>query len=195
LYLSDTLTIAPTAACVVSGDTIDALAAIAAPQVALALWQRRTPAIPESLDLEGVDDLSLAVDSQEGSAPVTAALRTAGYPPDVTEMLGEDIASLAAAHRHLTRTTFVNIRLDVIDGDACRRFHADYVSVRMLCTYRGAGTQWCRAAAPETVHTLAAGAVAVFKGRLAMEEPLVLHRSPPLRAVGGQRLLLVIDPG
>ena len=38
------------------------------------------------------------------------------------------------------------------------------------------------------------GAVAVFKGRMLLDPPTVLHRSPPITASGERRLLLAIDP-
>ena len=71
---------------------------------------------------------------------------------------------------------------------------ADYVTLRLLCTYAGPGTQWCRAAAPDAIYEVPTGAVGVFKGRMLLDPPTVLHRSPPIAATGGQRLILVIDP-
>jgi hypothetical protein len=38
------------------------------------------------------------------------------------------------------------------------------------------------------------GQVGLFKGRLAVAEPAVLHRSPPIAGTGQRRLLLVLDP-
>jgi hypothetical protein len=190
----DTLAPALSRDCLVSGDAIDVLDTIRVRHCALALWQRPAPAIVATLDLDSVDDISLVLDARDGTLTARVALHAAGYPDAAATVVADDLTLLAAAFRRLAGSTAVAIRLDVVDTDACRRFHADYVSLRMLCTYRGAGTQWCRAASPDAVHTLATGTVGVFKGRLAMEEPAILHRSPPLRADGAQRLLLVVDP-
>jgi hypothetical protein len=38
------------------------------------------------------------------------------------------------------------------------------------------------------------GAVGVFKGRLLLDPPTILHRSPPISATGERRLVLAIDP-
>lgn len=175
---------------VVSGNSADALDGIGLPDVALALWTRRAPVDINSVDLAMVDNVSFHA---SGSAPI-APLRKAGYPMDVAAALADDIALLTVLQRRLTGVAAIKVRLDLIETDACRRFHADYVTLRMLCTYYGAGTQWCRTADAGTVHQLATGNVGVFKGRIAMEEPTILHRSPPLRVTGGQRLLLVLDP-
>lgn len=194
MYLPDTILPATALDNVALGDTIASLDAVRAAHVALAMWRRPVPLHAALPDLDTVDDLSITLDHRDAQATLAASLLDAGYPPEITAELAADVALLAATHRDLTGAATTKIRLDVIDTDACRRFHADYVTLRMLCTYRGAGTQWCRAAAPDAIHDLATGTVGVFKGRLAMEEPTILHRSPPLRTTGGQRLLLVIDP-
>ncbi len=88
----------------------------------------------------------------------------------------------------------MKLRLEVVETDACRRFHADFVTYRLLTTYCGAATQWVRSTQPETIETLRAGDVAIFNGRVLLEEPTILHRSPPIAGTGETRLLLVIDP-
>ena len=32
--------------------------------------------------------------------------------------------------------------LEVVRTDSCRKFHADYVTARLITTYLGEGTQW-----------------------------------------------------
>lgn len=173
------------------GDAIHILDHILQSPVALAVWRRAAPAGIAMLDLDSVDDLSFTLDPNDDAI---APLLDAGYPTDTARALRDDIAMLALAHRRLTGARTIAVRLDVIETDACHRFHADYVTLRMLSTYRGAATQWCRTATPDTIGQLGTGDVGVFKGRIAMEEPTILHRSPPVRAAGEQRLLLVLDP-
>jgi hypothetical protein len=84
----------------------------------------------------------------------------------------------------------------VVRDDACARFHVDNVRARLLCTYRGPGTEYAdlAAAAAGPEGRLARGAVAVFRG-LRWEGAGVglLHRSPPIDGTGATRLLLAID--
>lgn len=87
----------------------------------------------------------------------------------------------------------VTVRLAPVVTNSCRRFHADYLTVRMLTTYVGQATQWVYADTPEDVRQLAAGDVALFKGRVLAGPPPILQRSPPIEGTGEHRLLLVID--
>ncbi|MDJ0275904.1 DUF1826 domain-containing protein [Sphingomonas sp. 2R-10] len=171
------------------------LDAIARPAAALAIWWRSLPdalrTALAALDLATVDDVSLDLDA---GAPLDATLRAAGYPDAVAALLAADIGLLVRRHAALTGEDRLRIRLDVVETDACRRFHADFVTLRLLCSYVGPGTQWCRARAPDAICEVPTGAVGVFKGRMLLDPPSVLHRSPPIVATGDRRLLLVIDP-
>lgn len=86
------------------------------------------------------------------------------------------------------------MRLEVIDGDLCRLFHADYLTYRRLPTHVGQGTQRIRADEIKTIAQLNTGEVAFFKGRLLAEDRPSLPRSPPIAGTGETRLLLVLDP-
>lgn len=171
------------------------LDAIARPKTALAIWWRPLPDALQAglaaLDLDTVDDVTLDLDAD---APLDDTLRDAGYPDDIATPLAADIGLLLRRQAALTGDDHLRLRLEVIETDACRRFHADYVTLRLLCTYAGPGTQWCRAVAADAICEVPTGAVGVFKGRMLLDPPTVLHRSPPIAATGGQRLILVIDP-
>lgn len=161
---------------------------------ALAIWRRPVPeplrALLDTLDLATIDDLSVVPDA----AGIAIALRDAGYPGAVVPALAADIDLLARRQAALAGEDRLALRLEVIETDACRRFHADYITLRLLCTYVGPGTEWHRAEVPGQVERVPTGAAAVFKGRLLLDPPVVLHRSPPISATGEQRLVLVIDP-
>jgi hypothetical protein len=112
------------------------------------------------------------------------------------------VADLAEHFAALASTRAVEVRLSVVETNSCRKFHADWVTMRLITTYTGAGTQWVtpadaeRIAAgqePLAIHALAPGDVGIFRGRLAAGRPAV-HRSPPIAGTGIRRLLLVIDP-
>lgn len=171
------------------------LEAIARPKVALAIWWRSLPDDLRlrlaALDLDTIDDVSVDIDAD---APLDSTLRDAGYPGAVVVPLAEDIGLLIRRHAALTGEDRLSLRLEVVETDACRRFHADYVTLRLLCSYAGPGTQWCRAAASDAICEVPTGAVGVFKGRMLLDPPTVLHRSPPIVATGERRLVLAIDP-
>lgn len=171
------------------------LDAIARPHAALAIWWRSLSdplrAALASLDLDMVDNVSLDLAADE---PIDLALANAGYPDPVATLLAGDIGELVRRHAALTGEDCLRLRLEVIETDACRRFHADFVTLRLLCSYVGPGTQWCRADAADAICEVPSGAVGVFKGRLLLEPPTILHRSPPIVATGERRLVLAIDP-
>ncbi|MBJ6123698.1 DUF1826 domain-containing protein [Sphingomonas mollis] len=189
----------------VRGRDVDALAAILLLSVNLAIWARSyVPAVPAGDALMAVDDVTLMVDADRAREPLSTALRAAGYAERYVAALAADIAMLAAAFGRLLDSEQVAIRLDVVETDACRRFHGDQVGVRLICTYAGPGTQWLaddevarwQGGTPVDeldVRQIPAGDVALFKGRDRAPERPIIHRSPPIAGTGCCRLVLVID--
>ncbi|WP_294235784.1 DUF1826 domain-containing protein [uncultured Sphingomonas sp.] len=177
------------------GEDRGSLDAIARPDAALAIWWRSLPDALRialaSLDLDTVDDVSLDLVVDDA---IEVALAEAGYTDPVATLLAADIGLLVRRHAALTGEDRLRLRLEVVETDACRRFHADFVTLRLLCSYVGPGTQWCRADAADAVCEVPTGAVGVFKGRLLLDPPTILHRSPPISATGQRRLVLAIDP-
>ena len=81
----------------------------------------------------------------------------------------------------------------------CSRFHVDAMTARLICTCRGAGTQYGLSNAegdPETVHTVPTGTAIVLRGKRWPPKAKVdlVHRSPPIQGTGQTRLVLVLDP-
>ncbi|MEH3040010.1 MAG: DUF1826 domain-containing protein [Sphingomonas paucimobilis] len=188
------------------GAAADALPAIRLAAINLAIWQRPhpVPAIDDTV-LDGVDDLAIVHPVDLLAAMLPADLRTAGYPDAIAALLGDDIAMLGQGFAAIVGAGRVSIRLDVVETDACRRFHADYVTARLICSYVGPGTQWLDAADAAalgagadvdalTIRSLATGHVGVFKGKSWSPDAPIVHRSPPILTTGERRLLLVIDP-
>ncbi len=182
------------------------LARIAEPGVATAVWRRPRDAAfaawIDALPAERLPRLRAIAAPESVEALVQAACDSVGTPRgEPRDRLAGDAAALALMlSRHASRP-LVALRLEVVDGDKCRRFHIDRVRCRLLCTYRGAGTQYGAATPgadrePTEIHQLAAGDAAMFRGALWPEGALpgVLHRSPPIGAAGETRLLLAIDP-
>jgi hypothetical protein len=115
------------------------------------------------------------------------------------DRLVDDIAALADLFAGLMRARWLWLRLDVVTTNACRRFHVDAVTARLVCTYRGTGTQYGLAPGggePAEVFTVPTGAPILLRGTLWPEEPRsgLLHRSPPIEGTGEARLVLVLDP-
>ncbi len=135
---------------------------------------------------------------------VTRICAHAGLPDTARRgHLIDDIARLADQVAGLTQAPYLQIRLDVITTDACRRFHRDAVTARLVCTYRGPGTQLGRApadarpdAALQPEWSAPTGTPILMRGTLWPETPGagLLHRSPPIAGSGQTRLVLVIDP-
>lgn len=178
--------------------SLEDLAAVRHPDVALAIHPRSlSPALADAvdaLDLDEIDDTDLIVDLPVSGEACAAALAVSGFPASAARMIGDDMARLAQVQGLVAGCTRLSIRLHVIETDACRKFHADYVTLRLLTTYRGRATEWHRTDALDRIDRLRPGDVAIFKGRVLLDPPAVLHRSPPIAGTGEYRLLLVIDP-
>lgn len=187
-----------------AGEDPRVLGTIGMDGVALAVWQREAaPGFRSWIDglaPERLPAIRATVAAGMVGRAVLAACERAGTP-DCAErtMLAEDAAMLAATFSRLTGAPFLNLRLDVVRGDSCRRWHVDRVPARLLCTYRGPGTEYGAAdpdGTPRAIHRLETGAAAVFRGTLwpAAEFPGIVHRSPPIEGTSDVRLLLVLDP-
>jgi len=185
-------------------DCVRDLDVIARPGVAAALWQR--PVDPgwqawiNGLAPETLPQLRVILHPGRVRDAVSDACDVAGLDASAArDWLIEDIAALADRFAGLMRARFLRLRLDVIETDACRRFHIDAVTARLICTYRGTGTQYgisVDGEVPRRVFTTPTGVPLVLRGTLWPGNPPsgLLHRSPPIEGSGETRLLLVLDP-
>lgn len=195
----------------VFGQSPQVLAEILQDGVNLAAWQRRLPAqvadfstVLLSLDPLLADERVIDVDERHppqlpGLLPGAADLH--GY-----ESFVADVAWLVAAYTCLLGARRIGLRLRVLEGAMCPRFHVDKVPLRLLTTYIGAGSEWLkeeaidrgqlRTAQPavDNIQRLQAGEVAILKGEkwLGNEGAGLVHRSP-MTAPGERRLLLSLD--
>jgi hypothetical protein len=129
------------------------------------------------------------------------------FGPDwLAEWLVNDLSFLGLMFEQLTGAQRLCLRLDVIEDDACRKFHVDNVRYRLVTTYRGPGTQWLPPHALATlppgspissdhIRQLERGWVAVMRGSRGATagHPGVLHRSPSIEGKGIARLFLAIN--
>ncbi|MBT9386839.1 DUF1826 domain-containing protein [Pseudooceanicola sp. CBS1P-1] len=187
---------------VAEGSDPEILSQIRSPGTAAAIWQREAPALTRWLD--GLPPGQLpSLRRRLVPAEVPAALEDACTESAMPQTPGRqsliaDITARAGQFARLMRVPAVRLRLDVLAGDACTRFHLDNVPARLLCTYRGSGTEYGLAAPggqPVEIRQLQPGWVGLFRGLSwpAEPQPGLLHRSPPISGSGQTRLLLVID--
>jgi hypothetical protein len=206
-----------TSNCAIADDPLG-LTRIFAPEIQLAQWRRPAePVIANWLD-EHARDLGSGL--RQTLAP--------GQMPDLGRLpagagraaLAADIVLLAEILGELLDAPTIGFRLEVVGKAMCPRLHVDRVGIRLLCTYRGPGTEWVEDAAvdrrflgaasgglPDDVSgLLPAGhriesippfAVALLKGSLwqGNEGRGIVHRSPAITATEAPRVLLAMDAG
>lgn len=197
--------------CQVMATSAQVMTDILRDDVNLAIWQRQLPAQVEdfaalvlSLGQALADEREIDVDEQqpprlEGLLREAADLH--GYAGFVA-----DVEWLVAAYTCLLGARRIGLRLRVLDGAMCPRFHVDHVPLRLLTTYSGAGSEWLEegmidrrrllSAPPpvDNIQRLLTGEVALLKGEKwqGNEGRGLIHRSP-LTPVGQRRLLLSLD--
>lgn len=183
----------------------EALLQILRPDVHLAVWHRPLPrAIAPGCTRLAAAAPFRAMATGTPDAVVDAIVAELPCAAPIDLLL--DMQDLAACFAAITGRETVQMRLTGVDNDSCKRFHADAVGLRLLCTYRGAGTEWLplagaaaardAAAASPPANRLPAGAVALLKGEAQAPGRGCVHRSPPRGAHDPVRLLLTLDePG
>ncbi|MEO1223533.1 MAG: DUF1826 domain-containing protein [Pseudomonadota bacterium] len=185
-------------------DTADGLSALQHPGCAASLWRRQAPPGFQSW-IDGLRPGRLPkARTIVWPADVREAVRhicDASGTPDCPERawLIDDVAALADIFAGLMRAPYLRLRFDVVTTNMCRRFHIDAVTARLICTYRGTGTQYgisTDGTDPRRVFTAPTGAPIVLRGTLWPEQPDagLRHRSPPIEGTGETRLVLVLDP-
>jgi len=185
-------------------DTPEGLSVLNEQDCAAAIWRRKPlPKFQNWIDGLSPDQLpdirtTLPVDRIfEAMGDIT---RSCGMPdcPE-REMFVGDVAALSALFAEVTGAKYLRLRLDPVTTNACRKFHVDAIIARLVCTYRGAGTQYGTAQSgsdPQEIESATTGSPMVMRGSLWPEMPAsdLKHRSPPIEGSGETRLLLVLDP-
>lgn len=188
----------------------EVLMEIARPELNLAIWDRRTTA-PVNRYLSRLTAHGSFVVTAEGDIGAVLDAVAAQLPIGVVPDFMLDVQTLSVAFAAIARTgDAVRLRLEATVEQTCPRWHADAVGLRLLCTYRGPGTEFLplaggaatarglepEAAAPCPRARIPTGAIAILKGELHAPGMGCIHRSPPAAATGKPRLLLCLDqPG
>lgn len=185
-------------------DSPDGLAKIEMPGCAATIWRRQL-ATEFQTWINALDPVQLP----KGRlilrpAAVPNAVRElcdiAGLPDQAQRAWFEsDVTELANRFASIMQAPYLRLRLDVVDTNACRKFHIDAIYARLICTYRGTGTQYGTSfdgADPKRIFTVSTGAPMIMRGTLWPQNPQsgLLHRSPPIAGTGETRLVLVLDP-
>ncbi len=141
-------------------------------------------------------------------------------PSRVESAWERDAQGVLGAYWNVMPGKVVTVQLEIVTTDKCKRFHADYKSVRAVCTYVGPGTEWveeravsreevsrhCHATSfeaqnalivrdPSRIERAHPGDVVFLKGESYPGNAGrgVVHRSPPIEASGARRLVLTLD--
>ena len=185
-------------------DTLEGSSAILSPECAASLWQRRP--IPsfqswvDALDPDQLPNARIMLRPEHVRDAATQICETCGTPQcSERDTLGDDTAARANIFAELMDASYLKQRFDVIDTNACRLFHVDAITARLICTYRGPGTQYGFSSdmvEPSKIFTVATGKPILLRGGLWPEAPRsgLLHRTPPIEGKGLTRLVLVLHP-
>jgi len=184
--------------------SIEGLEQFKKPQYTASIWRR--PAVPvfqkwiEGLSPDQLPSARLVLKPLAVRPALEQVFDDAGAADEQERrVLIDDIAKLAIQFCDLMDAPFTRLRLDRVSGNGCSKFHIDNIVARLVCTYRGTGTQYGvseNGAQPNRVFTVATGDPMVMCGTKWPDKEGVklLHRSPPIEGLGETRLVLVLDP-
>ena len=167
------------------------------------IWRRRVHKRMQSwLDTLPADQLPtgrIVLPVSQVRSAVTELMNISEMP-DCAErkLLLDDICLLAHEFDELFAPTYLRLRFDVVTTNKCPKFHIDHVAARLLCTYRGVGTEYSfldDQKRPAEIFTTPNCAAIVLRGAKWPTDRAnnLVHRSPEINDVNETRLLLVID--
>ena len=185
-------------------DEVDGLARLFDGNTAGVIWCRRMQERMQSwlyaLPVDQLPTGRIVMPVSQVRSAVTELMNISEMP-DFAErqLLLDDVCLLAHEFSKLFASAYLRLRFDVVTTNKCPKFHVDHVAARLLCTYRGAGTEYSfldDQKKPAEIFSIPNGATIVLRGT---EWPIdctnnLVHRSPKIYSENETRLLLVIDP-
>ncbi|MEM7299441.1 MAG: DUF1826 domain-containing protein [Pseudomonadota bacterium] len=185
-------------------DTPEGLSSIHRTECAAAIWQRhpqqRFQSWIDSVDPGRLPKARVIVHAGNVHQVVSEVCEVCGTPDcDERAMLVDDVAALANIFSQVMNSSYLTMQFDVATRNASRQFHTDEVMARLVCTYRGTGTQFGTphfGSEPYEVFTVPTGSPMLLRGKLwpDISGSGLTHRSPPVEGTGETRLSLVLDP-
>ncbi len=196
-------------------ETPSVLARIRESRTNLAVWNRRvSPAIAGFASAAA----SERIDEHAHTTPEAARRFTRAFVRRFADVEAPGASAFAAESERLIRLygevsgeARVKVRLESIHGPSCQFFHVDFVKLRLITAYAGAGTEYLpehavdrsalanaltrSASTSRGARAMPRFAVGIFKGAgyPGNAETGIVHRSPPADAARHRRLLFVID--
>eukprot|EP00931_Biecheleriopsis_adriatica_P114753 TRINITY_DN90665_c0_g1_i1.p1 TRINITY_DN90665_c0_g1~~TRINITY_DN90665_c0_g1_i1.p1 ORF type:complete len:267 (+),score=35.18 TRINITY_DN90665_c0_g1_i1:118-918(+) len=151
-----------------------------------------------------------AANVYDGLAQVFSLLPDEGTAPGMRATVAEDAKALLLALREQTAAPQFTVRLELVVGDTCQKWHHDHNVLRSIITYVGPGTfvasehgvvrdeyHNVQSVEESTAMQLQAGDILMQKGALwPGRRDGAAHRAPPIGPVGScsqNRLLLKVD--
>ena len=201
------------------------LAEIVRPGVSICLWEREPPRevaqfLANYVKSQASLELDFVLKPEDLAATSSVIAKIFGNSPTdlVLQDWLNDIDFLVKQFREIAACSPVRVRLLRVIDTACSVFHVDHLSLRLLCTYHGAGTQWVPASEaqaaqlglrgrsikqaneaivpnPGSIRSLSPWHVALIKGSGFAGDPesALIHRSHPQCCADHARIRLVID--
>jgi hypothetical protein len=199
------------------------------PQWNFLLWRRSVAAgVGEWLRAAGPQEAhetrrilhikSLAADVDALLATFAASAAPKASMHTLVLQAAADVSMLAQQFAQVGDTKTLKACLAVVTTNKCKKFHADFKPLRLLCTYAGAGTEWVDDAdvdrsmfgqdfgsidaanariVPDytNVQRAKTGEVIIMKGEMFLGNRGrgAVHRSPTLQEHGGYRIVLTLD--
>lgn len=197
------------------GRTWHVFDSIRMPDINLCIWGRpQLTELANRLAAVATPPVTLRAPTSPASfrQDIEALLQAARLDPVVHALWIADMQILAERFFREAQGRDAGLRLEFTVDDGCRRYHVDRSYLRLICTYRGPGTEWlanaqvCReslsSGAPNEhivqyglPQRLAPMQVGLFKGRLYPEtvDGGLVHRSPPIAGTHQSRIVFCLD--
>lgn len=192
------------------------LVRILEPGTNVVVWRRPTPPWVDSLHEWAASGRSL--EQTYGAENFDLSRLFAPLPDPVRQEVQADAENLVRGLLAIYPSPNFKLSLATIRGDQCRKFHMDYVRLRLICSYVGPGTEWlmegdvmrdvfqrnidCPDEANRAIvrpgsaiQRVDPGDVVIFKGLTfpGVGERGAVHRSPPIEGTGVTRVVLTVS--
>lgn len=194
------------------GDTPDVLSEIHQQHKNIAIFERDIFELREVI--ESISNKELDFRHTGSILEIQEALKKylQDIPVDVQPLI-IDITQALVLFQSISKSQSFRILLATIHTNMCKRFHADFNDLRLLCTYSGQGTMWlpeeildrraldgCKdndviVKDKSKVQQVSAGDLVILKGATYPKDgtKAIVHRSPSIEEFNERRLLLRID--